>query len=101
MASVTIRELRVRGGAVVDRVAASERVTITRSGKPVAELRPLPGEALTAPLLLERWRRLPRLDPVARGATSSFSTLRCEPGGKRTERPHGPRRIIGRRRIPS
>ena len=65
MANVTIRELRNRGGAVVDRVAGGERLTITRDGKPVAELRPLPTAAIAAPLLLQRWRRLPAVDPVA------------------------------------
>lgn len=65
MKSVTIRELRNRGGEVVDRVAAGEAVTITRSGKPVAELRPLRGEPLTAPLLLERWRGIAPVDEAA------------------------------------
>jgi len=55
MADVTIRELRNHGGEVVDRVAAGERVTITRAGRPVAELRPIPGPGLTAEQLLERW----------------------------------------------
>ena len=59
MASVTIRDLRNHGGEVIDRVAAGERVTVTRSGKPVAELRPMRSGALTATVLLERWRRLP------------------------------------------
>lgn len=64
MNSVTIRELRNRGGDVVDRVARGESLTITRSGKPVAELRPLRADAVPAPVLLERWRRLPRVDPA-------------------------------------
>jgi len=63
MANVTIRELRNKGGEVVDRVARGERVTITRSGVPVAELRPLRAEALSSSTLLERWRRLPHIDP--------------------------------------
>lgn len=64
MARVTIRELRNRGGAVVDRVAAGESVTITRAGKPVAELKPVGPAPLTAATLLERWRRLPPVDPA-------------------------------------
>lgn len=64
MTDVTIRELRNHGGEVVDRAARGEQITITRSGKPVAELR-----ALRAPLsaegLLSRWRHLPAVDPVA------------------------------------
>lgn len=62
MTDVTIRELRHRGGDVVDRVAAGERVTITRSGRPVAELRPLPAGGLSAAQLLDRWRLLPSID---------------------------------------
>ena len=38
---VSIRELRNHGGDVVDRVAAGENLTVTRPGKPVAELRPV------------------------------------------------------------
>jgi prevent-host-death family protein len=63
MNEVTIRELRNRGGKVVDRVLKGERVTVTRGGKPVAELRPLPSKGFTARALLERWRRLPLVDP--------------------------------------
>jgi prevent-host-death family protein len=59
---ISIRELRNHGGEVVDRVAAGERLTVTRSGKPVAELRPLGRPAVRAEVLLERWRQLPRLD---------------------------------------
>jgi prevent-host-death family protein len=61
-AEVNIRELRNHGGEVVDRVAAGEHLTVTRSGKPVAELRPVGRPALKAEVLLERWRRLPHLD---------------------------------------
>jgi prevent-host-death family protein len=61
MANVSIRELRNQGGEIVDRAASGERITITRGGKPVAELRPLHSE-LTADVILERWRRLPPID---------------------------------------
>jgi antitoxin (DNA-binding transcriptional repressor) of toxin-antitoxin stability system len=64
MARVTIRELRNEGGEVVDRAAQGERITITRSGKPVAELSAL-RTPLSAEALAERWRRLPAMDPVA------------------------------------
>ena len=60
---VNIRELRNHGGDVVDRVTAGEHLTVTRSGKPVAELRPVARPAVKAEVLLERWRRLPHLDP--------------------------------------
>jgi len=62
MTEVTIRELRNHGGEVVDRVAAGERVIVTRSGKPVAELRPVRSAKMSAAVLLERWRRLPQVD---------------------------------------
>lgn len=63
MEEVSIRELRNHGGEVVDRVAAGERLMVTRSGKPVAELRPVSAPALTAEVLLRRRRHLPAVDP--------------------------------------
>jgi prevent-host-death family protein len=65
MSEVTVRELRNHGGEVIDRAARGERVTITRAGKPVAELRSLPAPAVSAETLIERRRHLPRLDPAA------------------------------------
>jgi antitoxin (DNA-binding transcriptional repressor) of toxin-antitoxin stability system len=65
MAEVTIRELTNQAGRVVDRVLAGERVTVVRDGKAVAELRPLGRTPLPAATLLERWRRLPGVDPEA------------------------------------
>jgi len=59
----TVRELRNHGGRVLDRVAAGERVTITRDGKAVARLEPVARGRLSAPALVERFRRLPALDP--------------------------------------
>jgi antitoxin (DNA-binding transcriptional repressor) of toxin-antitoxin stability system len=64
MAKVTIRELRNQGGEVVDRAAAGEPITITRSGRPVAELRAL-RVPLSADAVLQRARRLPAMDPIA------------------------------------
>lgn len=60
---ISIRQLRNHGGVVIDRVAAGEHLTVTRSGKPVAELRPLPGPRLKATVVLERRARLPSVDP--------------------------------------
>ena len=65
MAAVTIRDLRNHGGEVVDRVAAGEAMIVTRAGVPVAELRPLRERGLDAATLLDRWRHLPSVDPVA------------------------------------
>lgn len=60
---ISVRELRNHGGDVLDRVAGGEHLTVTRSGKPVAELRPLRGQPLRAAVLLDRWNRLPPVDP--------------------------------------
>lgn len=62
MSRVSIRDLRNHGGDVVDRASRGEKITITRAGTAVAELRPVrPG--LSADVLLDRWRRLPEVDP--------------------------------------
>jgi prevent-host-death family protein len=65
MAEVSIRDLRNHGGDVVDRAARGEQITITRSGRAVAELRAVSHPPLSAEALLSRWRRLPRVDPAA------------------------------------
>ena len=65
MTEVSIRDLRNRGGEVVDRAARGELITITSAGKRVAELRPLSGPGLSSEALVERWRHLPALDPYA------------------------------------
>ncbi len=65
MADVSIRDLRNHGGDVVDRAARGEQITITRSGKAVAELRATSPRALSGEALLSRWRRLPLVDPAA------------------------------------
>src|SRR5204863_3429655 len=64
MGQVTVRELRNHGGEVIDRVAKGERVTITRAGKPVAELRPLISSRTSGEALIARWQHLPRVNPV-------------------------------------
>jgi antitoxin (DNA-binding transcriptional repressor) of toxin-antitoxin stability system len=64
MTDVTIRELRNQGGEVVDRAARGEPITITRDGRPVAELKAL-RPALTSEALLGRWQGLPSVDPAA------------------------------------
>ena len=60
--NVTVRDLRNNGGRVLERVANGESLTVTLDGRPVAELRPLPGRAVPAATLLARWRRLPHVD---------------------------------------
>jgi len=63
MSNVNIRELRNHGGEVINRVLAGECLTVTRAGRPVAELRPLPWPGIDAATLLGRWRNLPHVDP--------------------------------------
>jgi prevent-host-death family protein len=62
MSEITVRELRNRGGEVLDRVARGEALTVTRDGQGIAELRPLARRPIPAAILLERWRRLPPVD---------------------------------------
>jgi prevent-host-death family protein len=64
MGEVTIRELRNDGGRVLDRVSSGEVLTVTRDGRAVAELRPLPRRPIPAATLLSRWQRLPSIDPA-------------------------------------
>ena len=47
---------------MVDRVVQGEQITVTRAGKPVAELRPVSRPPLTAETLLARWHRLQGVD---------------------------------------
>lgn len=65
MESVTVRQLRNNGGEVLDRVERGERVLVTRDGRPIAELRPLPRRSARPEELIERWKRLPPVDPEA------------------------------------
>jgi prevent-host-death family protein len=65
MGDVTIRDLRNKGGEVVDRVQRGERLTITRSGRPVAALVPVAPDGLHRSTLIERRRSLPDVDPAA------------------------------------
>ena len=63
MAEVTIRELRNHVGEVIDRVESGERLTVTRSGRPVAELRPLPRPSVSRAVLISTRMSLPTVDP--------------------------------------
>jgi prevent-host-death family protein len=65
MITVTVRDLRNHGGRVLERVAAGETLTVTMDGRPIAELRPLPGVAVSSSALLARWKRLPAVDAGA------------------------------------
>ncbi len=63
MKTVTVRELRNDGAAVLDRVARGEELIVTRDGAEVAELRPRRRPAPASADLIERRRHLPRVDP--------------------------------------
>ena len=62
--TVSVRDLRNHGGAVLNEVARGLSVVVTRDGEPVAELRPVPRRGLTAAELVARRQSLPRLDPA-------------------------------------
>lgn len=49
----------------MERVQAGERLIVTKSGRPVAELGPLRSKALNRDELLARWRKLPQVDTAA------------------------------------
>jgi prevent-host-death family protein len=65
MTEVSVRDLRNHGGDVLDSVMRGESVTVTRQGKPVAELRPIPEEGTPATLLAQRWQTIPIVDLAA------------------------------------
>jgi prevent-host-death family protein len=63
MKTITQREFRNNSAAVMDAVEAGETYHITRNGTEVAELRPIQRRRrLNAEDLVERHRRLPRVD---------------------------------------
>jgi prevent-host-death family protein len=63
--TVTVRDLRNKGGEVLDRVERGERVIVTRDGRAIAELRPLPRRSPGPTELIERRKQIPRVDPDA------------------------------------
>ena len=62
MAGVTVRDLRNRGGEVLDRVSRGETLIVTKDGRPIAELRPLGRSSVNTAELIRRRRNLPRVD---------------------------------------
>lgn len=65
MSTVSVRDLRNSGGEVVDRVQAGERLTITRDGRPVAQLVALPRQPMSLDDIIRRRAKLPDVEPVA------------------------------------
>ncbi|WP_330228149.1 type II toxin-antitoxin system Phd/YefM family antitoxin [Nocardia sp. NBC_00508] len=63
MKVITQREFRNNSAAVMDEVESGETFRVTRNGVEVAELRPVSRRRrLTAEELVERHRKLPRVD---------------------------------------
>lgn len=62
-AEVSVRDLRNHGGEVLDRVARGESLTVTKDGRPAAELRPLRRRSLAPAELIARAMHLPKVDP--------------------------------------
>jgi prevent-host-death family protein len=63
-AEVSIQELCDHADEVVERASQGERITITRSGRAVAEVRPVSTTALSADAILSRWHTMPSVDPA-------------------------------------
>ena len=61
--TISQRELRNDSGAILREVQAGQRVTVTRNGVPVAELRAVPQRRfLLRSVIAEAARRAPRVD---------------------------------------
>lgn len=60
-----MRDLRNSGGDVLSRVEHGASLIVTRDGRPIAELRPLPRASASPAELIARRRHLPHLDPAA------------------------------------
>ena len=73
-----MRDLRNHGREVIDRVMSGERLTVTRLGRPVAELRPLPKPGPYVAALLARWQH-PAPCRRARHAARSRRNHRLSP----------------------
>ncbi|MEJ2866441.1 type II toxin-antitoxin system prevent-host-death family antitoxin [Actinomycetospora sp. OC33-EN08] len=65
MDEVSMRDLRNAGGDVLARVENGESLTVTRDGRPVGQLVPVPRPRLTREALLSRWRGVPLIDADA------------------------------------
>ena len=63
MRTVTVRDLRNRGGEVLAAVERGDSFVVTRDGVEVAELRPLRRRGLSAAELVARFRHAPQVDP--------------------------------------
>jgi len=62
MSEVSIRELRHKGGEVIDRAERGEKIVVTRDGRAVAELTAMPRRPLSGRELIARRRHLQPID---------------------------------------
>ena len=62
MEEVSIRDLRNHGGEILDSVMRGARVTVTRQGRPIAELIPLAHQGRDTTELLAAWKGTPTFD---------------------------------------
>ena len=82
LTEVSVRDLRNHGGDVLDSVMRGESVTVTREGKPVAELRPIAEGGTAATVLVERWRTVAACwTPASSSASAGSPTRRGSPLG--------------------
>jgi prevent-host-death family protein len=65
MDAVTVRDLRNRGGEVLNRVAKGESLIVTRDGAEIAELKPLRQASVPVADLIARRAALPPIDVAA------------------------------------
>ncbi len=62
METVSIRDLRNHGGDVLARVENGETLIVTRSGRAVAELRPVESRGTDTASVLAAFRNVPAID---------------------------------------
>jgi prevent-host-death family protein len=64
MSTISQRELRNDSAVIMDRVEQGERFTVTRNGRPIAELTPLAGPRQAVPTdeLIAAFAHLPTID---------------------------------------
>lgn len=92
MKIISQRELRNGSAAIMDAVEAGETFHVTRNGVEIAELRPLAQRRrFTAEELVERHKRLPRVDAaeMRREADEIFGEGRLGDDDNPWERTHG------------
>ncbi|WP_370969549.1 type II toxin-antitoxin system Phd/YefM family antitoxin [Amycolatopsis sp. cg9] len=89
---ISQREFRNNSAAIMDAVEAGETYHVTRNGVEIAELRPLSRrQRFTAAELVERHKRLPRVDAaeLRRDADGSFGDDRISDDDNPRERARG------------